>query len=191
MDTERPSGSLDRVNITARPYDEEKEIYEKKVLEFFLKTAPKYKWPQEEAPWNVYLLTKNLVQHYALMFEHKNNKFFIDLWINKDNIERTPQVIMRYDMLGTKFDEYKEIPLGTINKSFPQIFQTAYDVMQKMGEYKLIMNNCQDYAKELAITLGVPKEVKTGRETIIRGGAEPTQEALEIIMNIPKLRSKL
>ena len=189
--SERRTGSLDRVNVTARPYNEQKEVYEQKVFEFFVSTAQKYNWPQDEAPWNVYLLAKNLVTHYALMFEHDNNKFFIDLWINKDNIEKTPQVIMRFDMLGDKFEEYKEIPLGTITKSFPQIFQTAYNVMEKMGEYKLVMNNCQDYASELAKALGVPKEIKTGRGTILRGEGEATQEALEIIMGIPPPRARL
>ena len=63
--------------------------------------------------------------------------------------------------------------------------------MEKMGEYKLIMNNCQDYARELAIALNVPKEVKTGRGTMLRGGGETSQEALEIIMGIPPLQARL
>ena len=50
-------------------------------------------------------------------------KIFIDLRINRNNIETKQQVIMQFYILLDKVQEYKEMPLGSINKSFVQIFE--------------------------------------------------------------------
>ena len=44
-------------------------------------------------------------------------KIFIDLRINRNNIETKQQVIMQFYILLDKVQEYKEMPLGSINKS--------------------------------------------------------------------------
>ena len=59
--TGQPTGSLDRLNITACSYSEHKEEYKKRIVELLLSTAIKFGWSQGKATWNVYLLTNKII----------------------------------------------------------------------------------------------------------------------------------
>ena len=158
---------------TARSYNEQKKVYLERVMDFFLSTADKFGWPHEKEVWNVYLLSASLFGHYALMFEYDKNKkstFFIELWLDRENIERELQVIMQFGIIKDEFEGFREIPLGPIEKSLLEIFETAYVVLQELGAYQATLNSCQNYAKNLAKALGTPKDVKTGFGTVARTG---------------------
>lgn len=170
MDSQETKVIAQVFRTTARPYKEQKKAYLDKVMEFFISTADKFGWPHEKETWNVYLLTESLFGHYALMFEYDKTKatFFIDLWLDRENLEQELQVIMRFGIPSNKLLESKEIPLGPIEQSLDDIFDKAYDVLQDLGAYHATTNNCQNYAKDQAKALGAPKEVKTGYGTVTR-----------------------
>lgn len=96
------------------------------------------------------------------------------------------QVIMQFGIIEDQFEGYKEISLGSIEKSLIEIFETAYVVLQDLGSYQATLNNCQDYAKNLAIALGTPKEVKTGFGTVARTGFTLSAATAIALKDFPK-----
>ena len=193
MDTQEATHIAEVFRTTARSYNEQKDVYLHRVMDFFLTTADKFGWPQEKETWNVYLLSASLFGHYALMFEYdkkKESTFFIELWLDRENTDKELQVIMQFGIIEAEFEGYKQISLGSIEKSLIEIFETAYDVLQDLGPYQATLNSCQNYAKNLAIALGTPKEVKTGFGTVARTAftlSAATAIALKIFPKLAKL----
>ena len=80
------------------------------------------------------------------------------------------EVSMGISVIDKKsIEKLKVVPLGAIQKPMTDIFDTACEVLQRMGGYCYITNNCQDYAKLLAKALGTPKEFKTDVEAVVEG----------------------
>ena len=190
MASEETTRIAKQFRTTAHTYNEQKEEYLKRVMEFFRSMADKYGWSQETEVWNVYLLSESLFGHYALMFEYdkkKESTFFIELDLDQKNIEKELQVVMQFGIMDDDFKEYRQIPLGPIKKSLRDIFETAYVVLQQMGAYQATLNSCQNYAKNLAKALGAPKEVKTGFGTVARTGVKLIAGIAIVIKFLPML----
>ena len=190
MASEEATRIAKQFRTTARSYNEQKEEYLKRVMEFFRSMADKYGWSQETEVWNVYLLSASLFGHYALMFEYdkkKESTFFIELRLDQENIERVFQVIMQFGIIKEEFEGYREISLGPIKKSLRDIFDTAYTELKDLGEYHATFNSCQNYAQKLAKALGTDKEVKTGLGTVARTGVTLLAATAITMKFLPKL----
>ena len=72
------SGCSSKVMKRADPYQEEKTQFLQRVSSFWLDHGQGFPSPRDEAPWNVYLLSKGWFDHYSLMFEsEETGKAFI------------------------------------------------------------------------------------------------------------------
>ena len=144
--------------FSAMPYSEDKQAYIEKVQEFL-----KINDLVSNEDWNVYAFVKlSGGRHAGLRFESIDElkSFAIELFVDQE--KKPKEMFMGLSVMDQKrLSKNKKIPLGQIQKQAIEIFDTAYDVMKKMGTYYFFTNNCQDYAQQLAIALGVPKKFKT------------------------------
>ena len=160
--------SIIGANYTVMAYSEQKRAYMKRVMDFFIETADKFEYPHEIETWNVYVLLVSRFGHAGLMFESEttNSSFCIELTftLEKQDLE----VAMGISVIDKKrISESKVVPLGAIQKPMAEIFDTAYEVLQRMGPYRYRTNNCQDYAKLLAKALGTHEEFETDVERVV------------------------
>ena len=152
----------------ARPYKEQKEAYSKRVQKFL----EDHDFGSNEN-WNVYAFVKSVYGHAGLMFETSDEAKSFAIELRIDHEKRPEQIFMGISVMNERrISQNKKIPLGAIQKQATDIFLTAYEELWKMGPYNLFTNNCQHYAKQLAIALGVPKEYKTDIEKTASVGSE-------------------
>ena len=158
--------------ITADPYQESLEDFQRRRYKFFVENHDLYPDPGKETSWQVYVLSNATFGHWSLMFESETtgNAFTIELYKiipkDKDNY----QVVMHFVVMDIKkLALLKQSPLGKIKATGYHIFDRAYAVLRDMGGYQAFNNNCQTYCKLLAKDLGAPVDVETVTDKVISG----------------------
>lgn len=145
-------------------------------------------------PWKVNIVWKEKSTHYVIVFTYvkKSKSFFIHV-IHSPEDELADcdyyQVVMEFGMFNNShwFDKgWKMVDHGNIQKSMEDIFIKAFEVMSKMGQYDILINNCQTFARDLAKELGASKKVNLLPKTdilLFRGQSlykETTEKVIQI-----------
>ena len=118
--------------------------------------------------WNVYLLYKSFFGHYSMLFLLPGHieGFLIHLLVedNETNFH------LNYVNLGTfkmNYEDLKALSLGATEPfTAADIIKKAHDTLVKMGPYNAVLNNCQDYCKEIAKEIGVSSRFTNWKDVV-------------------------
>ena len=139
----------------------------------------------EEVNWDVYILCKSFFGHYSMLFLRKGfiEGFLIHLLVNEDNETEFHLNAVNLRSLSRDYPDLKVLSLGE-SEAFTakHIITTAHNTLVSLGYYHAVLNNCQDYCKEIATKIQVSDkftnwkdallaEVFGGSASLITGGA--------------------
>uniref|UniRef100_A0A1X7UPI8 PPPDE domain-containing protein n=1 Tax=Amphimedon queenslandica TaxID=400682 RepID=A0A1X7UPI8_AMPQE len=116
----------------------------------------------EEKNWDVYLLYKDVVGHYSMLFllPGHNKGFLVHLLVFMEANTERPQFVLKYvelDDLRIKCPSLKALSLGTtLLLTATHIITEAHGILlENMEYYNLVIHNCQNYCKLIAKKIGV------------------------------------
>uniref|UniRef100_A0A1X7TBG0 Uncharacterized protein n=1 Tax=Amphimedon queenslandica TaxID=400682 RepID=A0A1X7TBG0_AMPQE len=121
----------------------------------------------EENEWDVYLLYKSLLGHYSILFllPGHTEGFFIHLLV--DNTRRQTRFVLNYVKLSKFKSNLKALSLGTTEPfTAAHIITKAHDILVDMGSYHALSNNCQDYCKQIANSIGVSSRFNNWKDAV-------------------------
>ena len=149
----RTPSSADCVGLLAKPFIGKTEDELHKYVTSKWKSFHKFPSYDEPIRWDVYLLYKNLLGHYSVLFvtHGYTEGFLIHLVVNKR--KQTEFRLKAVDLCSYPEDypDLKAISLGTTEAiAAKHIITKAHDRLVNMGKYHTIYNNCQDYCKQVA-----------------------------------------
>ena len=147
------NSSADLVGCLAKPFtgktEDELNKYIHSTWNNFV-TFPNY---EEQIHWDVYLLHKNFLSHYSVLFVTRGHieGFLIHLAVNKDKQTEFHLDVVNLRSYPDKYPGLKASSLGTTEASTAKrIIRKAHDRLVNIGQYHIIYNNCQDYCKQVA-----------------------------------------
>ena len=96
----------------------------------------------EETDWIVSVLKHSeMFRHHSIHFESlKGDTFCVGLFVENDEVEL---ICRNIDLTNPKYQGLTRTPLGTVRKSAINILKIAAIVLQQLGSYHYVLNNCQ------------------------------------------------
>ena len=96
----------------------------------------------EEAAWSVSILKPSkLFRHHSVLFESlEGDTFCVALFVENEEVEL---ICRNVDLSDHKYHNFTRERLGTTRKSAMNILETAAVVLQQLGDYDYVRNNCQ------------------------------------------------
>lgn len=123
----------------------------------------------EKVNWDVYILCKSFFKHYSMLFLRPGciEGFVIHLKVNEDKIEFHLE-IKNLRFFSHEYPDLKALSLGTTNElTAKYIITTAHDTLVSLGYYHAVLNNCQDYCKEIATKIKVSDKFTNWRDALL------------------------
>ena len=160
------SGSL----VNALPYKEDFKDFNARIVQFWEKYCQGFPNLDQSSFWKVYLLSKDLLGHYSLLFQDSGRPecLVIELVVASNNdINQTNFSLKVIDVNDKRYRGFKASDLGDIEEKAGVILEKAYSRLCQMGSYNAWINNCQDYCKHLAEDIGCRSDFSTAREVTV------------------------
>ena len=142
----------------AKPFKGKTEAELKQYIDEKWKEFVNIRSNDEEVNWDVYILCKSFFKHYSMLFLRPGfiEGFLIHLKVNEDNETELHLNAVNLRSLSHDYPDLKTLSLGTTNEfTAKYIITTAHDTLVELGPYHAVLNNCQDYCKELATKIKV------------------------------------
>lgn len=124
----------------------------------------------EEVNWNVYILCKSFFDHYSMLFLREGciEGFLIHLKVNEDDETEFHLNAVNLRSLSRDYPDLKALSLGTTNEfTAKYIITTAHDTLVSLGYYHAVLNNCQDYCKEIAAKMKVSDKFTNWKDALL------------------------
>lgn len=184
-----------KTNVYSLPLEQLKSVILKNLTELHLENLSGFPDKLSTATsWKVNILWKEKCTHYVIVFTYvkKSESIFIHVIHSpEDEVADCDyyHVVMEFGVFKNSnwFDKgWKMVDHGSIQSSMEDIFIKAFEVMSKMGQYDILINNCQTFARDLAKELGAPKKVNLLPKTdilLFRGQSlytETTEKVIQI-----------
>ena len=128
------------------------------------------KFYDEEVNWNVYILCKSFFGHYSMLFLRKGfiEGFLIHLLVNEDDETEFHLDTVNLRSLSRDCPDLKALSLGTTNEfTAKYIITTAHNTLVSLGYYHAVLNNCQDYCKEIAAKIKVSDKFTNWKDALL------------------------
>ena len=124
----------------------------------------------EEVNWDVYILCKNFFKHYSMLFLRQGHieGFMIHLKVNEDNETEFHLETVNLRSFSHEQPDLKALSLGATEAfTAKYIITTAHDTLVSWGYYHAVLNNCQDYCKEIATKIKVSDKFKNWKDALL------------------------
>ena len=141
-----------------------------KIVKFWRENCQGFPNLDQSSFWKVYLLSKDLLGHYSLLFQDSGRPecLVIELVVDSNNnINQTYFNLKKIDVSDVQYHDIKARDLGVIKEKAGVILGKAYSRLCQMGSYNGWINSCQDYCKHLAEDIGCLSDFSTAKEVTI------------------------
>ena len=138
----------------------------------------------EKVNWDVYILCKSFFDHYSMLFLREGyiEGFMIHLKVNEENETEFHLNAVNLRSFSRDCPSLKALSLGTTNEfTAKHIITTAHDTLVELGSYHAVLNNCQDYCKELATKIEVSDNFTNWKDALLADVFEGRTNLITVI----------